>query len=152
MTLAEFDEKVFSVGELYDLAMQEDAYDVFEDVISPDYISDEIQEMIPDYISNHSWEDLRDELNDINLDGDLFVRSDYNYFGYVCIDDDQYLAEDYKSNLREYLINADYFESEEDDEPEDMIMEIDPETGEVIAPSEWYEKEVNEEDMMALFS
>ena len=152
MTLREFDENEQSVGELYNLACQQDHYELIEDIYSYDTISEGMYDNIIEYLRNNGWEDLRDALNDCNLNGDLFVYGD-GWFDYNCIDDDEWFARDLKDQLRPLLIEDGYFDEEEDeDEVEDIedVSPFDPVEEKVHEP-EWFENDI-ECDVMALFA
>ena len=143
MTKQEFAEGSFSINELYDMCNDAECWEPFEDLYSADSVDDMINETLADVWSNmRSWKDLRDELNNVDLDGDWYITDDYSFFGYTCVDDDEYFIDDLKSRVEEALSDADWFD-DEDDDVEEFIEEVT-----MVAP-EWYESA--EVDLMQLF-
>lgn len=143
MTKQEFEEGSFSINELYDMCNDAECWEPFEDLYSADSVDDMINETLADVWSNmRSWKDLRDELNNVDLDGDWYITDDYSFFGYTCVDDDEYFIDDLKSRVEEALSDADWFD-DEDDDVEEFIEEVT-----MVAP-EWYESA--EVDLMQLF-
>ena len=117
MTIKEFDEKDFSIDELYEFCCEASDWAPFDELLTQDAINEEINELILDYVRDNDWTDVRDTLNDISIsDGSWFVRDDYGYFSYTCIDDDNYYIDDIKQAVREILVADDYFDEEEEKE------------------------------------
>ncbi len=143
MTKQEFEEGIFSINELYDMCNEAECWEPFEDLYGADSVDDMINETLADVWSNmRSWKDLRDELNNVDLDGDWYITDDYSFFGYTCVDDDEYFIDELKERVGSALADADWFD-DEDDDVEEFIEDI------TIAAPEWYESA--EVDLMQLF-
>ena len=155
MTLAEFDERVFSVAELYDLASEEGCYDLIEDIYYRDSIEEFIDDQIRDYLNGYGWESLRNALDSIDLTGDLYVMPG-GLLEFECIDDDEYYADDLRTNLRSCLVENGYFDDEgEGDEDAEIVDDPDlfdefKEDEEESNTTEWYDEV--DCDVMLLFA
>lgn len=149
MTLQEFDETSFSTSELYDMICENDYYEMIEDVYTADAISENMDENIREYLSNYGWESLKTALENIDLDGYLYVEN--GWLDYVCVDDDDYYADEWKQRLRELMIDDDRFDPEEDEENNDAIAQeaeilyFDSSTASDESGEEdlWYKEEVD---------
>ena len=121
MTIQEFDNRDFTLDELYDLCYEIEVWAPFDEIHSRDSLDDEITEELDNYVRsyNHDWVDVRDMLCRIDIeDGTWFTKSDYDSFTYYCVDDDTDFIDGVKQELRGILIDIDYFENEEEEEEE----------------------------------
>ena len=124
MTKKEFEEGSFTIDELYGFCNDAENWDPFDELLSADTIEDEINEMLSDAWSNmHDWKDLRDALNEVDLDGSWYTRSDWGWFSYTCVDDDEYFIEDLKHRVKEVLEDCDWFDLDEEESDEDRVAE-----------------------------
>ena len=127
MTIREFDERDFSLDELYEFCNEVNDWYPFDDLLSPDSVEEEINDSLCEYVRDHDWREVRDLLEDIHIsDGNWFVRDDYSYLGYICVDDDEYFVDEMKGRVKELLTDADYFDEENEEENEsDEQIDLD---------------------------
>lgn len=117
MTIQEFDERDFSLDELYNLCNEVDNWDPFEETFGPDYVDEEINELLADaWSSMNDWRDLRDELDSVDLTGSWYIRGDYGYFSYTCVDDDEDYISEMKEKVKEVLLEYEWFEDSKSDD------------------------------------
>lgn len=127
MTIQQYDERNFSLDELYEFCSEIEDWSPFDDLLSPDSVEEEINDGLREYVRDHDWIDVRDLLADINVsDGNWFVRDDYSYLNYICVDDDEYFADEMKGRVKDLLTDANYFDDEDEEENEsDDQIELD---------------------------
>lgn len=127
MTIQQYDERNFSLDELYEFCNEINDWSPFDEILIQDSVEEEINECLCEYVRDHDWREVRDMLDEINIsDGSWFIRDDYSYLGYICVDDDEYFADEMKGRVKELLTDADYFDEEDDEENEsDDQIELD---------------------------
>lgn len=112
MRQSEYDEAISDWDELISYAGEVEYWDF--DIRDHEEASSLIDDEISDYIRHHSWEDLRDELNNIDLtNGEYFEWR--GAFDFVDVTD---FFDDYKEALHEYCDLHHKWDDEDDDDEE----------------------------------
>ena len=128
MTVQEFDNKSFTIDDLYDLCSDASVWDPFDDIYSSDSVEETINDRLYDYVRNEDWRDVRDMLNSIDLDdgGEWYIEDDYSYMSFIRIDNDDTYIEDLKERCREALIEAHFFDEEEEEPQIEWFEQCEP--------------------------
>lgn len=113
MTRDEFLDEITTFSDLYDFCIHNGYDDMVGDLSTRDDIEDEIDDDIYSFLGDYMWYELRDRLDNIDLDGDWFRKD--GRLDYVCVDDD---FDDWRDELLDSLDYNEWFdeEAEEDDE------------------------------------
>lgn len=113
MTKEEFDSQIDGFYELIDFCHDNDMAYFVEDIISEDDISQQIDEDIQNAIRHDMWYDVRDALCRIPGGYDYYTRN--GQLDYSGLDD--YDFDRWKEDLKENLINQDFFDEDGAEQP-----------------------------------
>ena len=122
MTQQEWEDQI---EDLYDLRswcldngyFEDTMYDIIDEYELDDSVAEDINNFDGD------WTSLRDNLNDINTGYSLYRRD--GMFDYVGLDNADY--RDMKQEVLDYLIETDYFDTEEEEEEDEGNTSFEPE-------------------------
>lgn len=120
MTRQDFIDGITTWAELLDFCYNEEC-DICEDIVSNDTMCEEIDDDLREATRYHSWQNVRDLLNDIDTDYDYYRRE--SSLEYIPMDDDDF--DTYKDDVIEWMDNNGYWEDDEEDEEDDEPFQYD---------------------------
>ena len=119
MLLREFDEQVTDISDLIEFCWENDIYEW--DFYTEDSYNDAINEELSERADNDNWWDVRDWLENVTSGYDYYYRTDCgDWYGVSDSDFDWMFGE-----LRETLINSDWFDADEDENEEEEPVAVE---------------------------
>ena len=114
MTREEFHNTITDFASLYELCCSMSRCYIMEGIYDQSGLDDYINDQIEYWARDQSWDELRDQLNDIPTGYDWYRVDDY---GDIFSVEDEFM--EYKSEVEEWMEDNDYFDEDDDDDYEE---------------------------------
>lgn len=144
MTRDEFYENCCYWQDLFNICGNYD-FDILEDIYDRDQMYDYIDEYLHDYYCDHGWEDLRDALNGIDLDYDMYFINSFDDI--VGLTDEDFQR--YQDMVYDYMDEGGYFDEEVEEADDIQIEEIEDILSKNQPEEEKFESEITFESLLS---
>ena len=120
-------------------------FDILEDIYDRDGVCEYIDDNLYDYYCDYGWERLRDVLNCIDLDYDMYLINSFDDI--VGLTDEDFQR--YQDMVYDYMDDGGYFDEEVEEAEDIQIEEIEEKKKKNQPEEEKFESEITFESLLS---